>query len=301
MVDDVNMPIVETYGAQPPVELLRQFLDFSGFYDREKLFWKDIEDALLFVGAAPPGGGRAVVTPRFTRHFNVLCMPPASDAVMYTIFESILKGFLSKKFDDEAKGMCQGVVKATIDLYNRISAELLPTPAKFHYTFNLRDISKVFQGKLLHAATLPPPPHAAPLIPTPLSSFPGVLMITAGRCKGATTFTRLWAHECSRVFADRLINKADNEWFEAAVAELVTRQLKQSATREDLFEKPIVFCDFLKVGAEVKFYEESKDVNKLEGLLVEYVASRLLLLLLRLCPPRFTTTTTTTVLLLYYH
>eukprot|EP01031_Cornospumella_fuschlensis_P053678 gene53678-biopygen30120 len=65
-VDDVNMPFVETYGAQPPIELLRQFLDFKGFYDRDKLFWKDIVDVLLFVGAAPPGDFlRPDADPRF--------------------------------------------------------------------------------------------------------------------------------------------------------------------------------------------------------------------------------------------
>lgn len=57
-VDDVNMPLRETYFAQPPIELLRQFQDFKGFYDRQLLFWKDIEDMTIVTACAPPGGGR---------------------------------------------------------------------------------------------------------------------------------------------------------------------------------------------------------------------------------------------------
>ncbi|KTF76182.1 hypothetical protein cypCar_00045330 [Cyprinus carpio] len=41
-VDDLNMPKLDSYGSQPPIELLRQFQDFHGFYDREKFFWKEI-------------------------------------------------------------------------------------------------------------------------------------------------------------------------------------------------------------------------------------------------------------------
>ncbi len=38
------------------------------------------------------------------------------------------------------------MVSATVRLYNLIRAELLPTPSRSHYTFNLRDLSKVVQG-----------------------------------------------------------------------------------------------------------------------------------------------------------
>lgn len=66
------------------------------------------------------------------------------DDSMNLIFRTIFGNFL-ERFSADCKALAEPIVAATVGMYNTILADLRPTPAKSHYTYNLRDLSKVFQ------------------------------------------------------------------------------------------------------------------------------------------------------------
>lgn len=51
-------------------------------------------------------------------------------------------------FTEPVADLIGSIVDAAVAIYGYISSDLLPTPNKCHYVFNLRDLSKCIQGIL---------------------------------------------------------------------------------------------------------------------------------------------------------
>ena len=108
-VDDLNMPQLEEYGAQPPIELLRQFMDYSGWYGRNNAF-REMVDCLFIAAMGPPGGGRNPVTSRYIRHFSMVGVSEVADETLSSIFTTILDWHLSKgNFSEDIRCLCPQV------------------------------------------------------------------------------------------------------------------------------------------------------------------------------------------------
>lgn len=43
LMDDLNMPAKDTFGSQPPLELIRQWIDYGFWYDRQKQIVKNVK------------------------------------------------------------------------------------------------------------------------------------------------------------------------------------------------------------------------------------------------------------------
>ncbi|KAE9095636.1 Dynein heavy chain 6, axonemal [Phytophthora fragariae] len=229
-VDDVNMPSIEQHGAQPVIELLRQYLEFEGFYDREKFFWKDVKDSVLIAAGGLPGGGRQPLCPRFVRHFSaVFCLPSCNESAMKTIFNSILAAHIaacggSAVFAKNVKDTLLQTADATCELFQRVVQGLLPTPSKCHYTFNLRDVTKLMQGIVLGTRGFTGSTNH-----NKSGGAPQTSSLTAN------TVVNLWAHEGIRVFRDRLMDDTDRTWFSEQLVETANSNFGLAWTINNVF------------------------------------------------------------------
>jgi dynein heavy chain len=237
-VDDMNMPMKDTFGSQPPLEFIRHFIDYGFAYDRLKQGVKFFSDIMFSGAMGPPGGGRNPISPRIQARFNVLNMTFPAENSIGRIYNTILNQKL-QEFEEDVKAISEKITSATIDIFNTILANLLPTPSRLHYLFNLRDISKVFQG---------------------------IMRSNKEFYDTTDSLLKLWVHEMNRVFQDRLIDRKDKEYFYNLMNERLITNFDVSMNALGIDKKQPLFGDFLTIGlTDSPQYEELNHQEKLKN------------------------------------
>ncbi len=121
--------------------------DQGNWYDLKDTAKITLQDIYLICGMAPPGGGRNDVSPRFLRHFNMVSMTPFNDDTMSRIFTVLMTTYMRQQgFTTDFIACGQSMVAGTLEIYKSAMQNLLPTPSKSHYVFNLRDFARVVLG-----------------------------------------------------------------------------------------------------------------------------------------------------------
>lgn len=221
-IDDINMPFVDKYDTQPPLELLRQLMDYGSMFDRSHLEDRMNVVDVQYMACMNPTAGSFNISSRLQRHFSVLtCFEPEAE-IISRIYGSIL-GHHLLPFDAPVAALQIPLVSATIELFSMIHADptFLHSAKKFHYNFSLRDLSLLFQGVL--------------------RSTPAVYRHLA---KGGLQLIRLWLHEAQRVLRDRLICEGDMNALDIIIQQVVKKHFPDE-NQEMIHATPNVMSAFV--------------------------------------------------------
>jgi len=89
-MDDLNMPVVDDYGTQSPLCLIRQIIDYEIIFDRDHLEEQYILKDIMFASCMNPKSGSFFVDLRTTRHFTQIGLGVPEKDILSTIYTQMM-------------------------------------------------------------------------------------------------------------------------------------------------------------------------------------------------------------------
>ena len=202
--------------------------------------------------------GKSQLSQRLLRQFCILSIPDPSASSLLSIYQAQLGRFFSDyDFNVDIKSQLLSLVSASIVIYYRVFLNMLPTPNKSHYIFNLRDLNKLIKGLM----------QASPIV-----------VLTK------ENLVDLFFHECTRVFNDRFITLEDNELFMIHLNQTINDYFrinlknnfksKQQKSKDEKgkdheeIDNIFLYADFMK--NEDRLYQKLTNWKQIVSILSEY-------------------------------
>ncbi|EAY21612.1 Dynein heavy chain family protein [Trichomonas vaginalis G3] len=198
LIDNLGSVKPEIYGAQPALELLRQFFDHGGWFNTSPVEFLNIIGTSILATTGVAGGGMYGLPHRLTRHFFTIHLPKYEMSTIQKITEELLNWNM-KDASITIKNMIPQAAEGIIKLFEQCQLRLLPIPSKLHYIFNLRNIVHIIRG---------------------------ICLVNTQNLATEGEFQRLWKHEITREFTDRFNSINDRKWFDGEVAKVLADVFK---------------------------------------------------------------------------
>lgn len=98
-LDDMHMPVKETFGARPALELIRQWVDYGFWYDKRKQCPKYVKNMLLVCTMTLCDTIDHSISDRIMSCFSVVHVTSPEETDVYKIHKTMLDEHL-KDFDE---------------------------------------------------------------------------------------------------------------------------------------------------------------------------------------------------------
>ena len=85
-IDDMNMPSVDKYFTQSPIQLLRQIVDYGSIFNRDQLEERKFIQDLLFFACLNHKSGSFTIDLRLQRNFSCFTMYTPTEEIIKRIF-----------------------------------------------------------------------------------------------------------------------------------------------------------------------------------------------------------------------